>query len=61
MARMPVCKECDSEVETLKTVKVGAKKKKVCESCADRMEEEQTILEESEGAIQQMMGFKGKR
>ncbi|MFO0588724.1 MAG: hypothetical protein U0441_14335 [Polyangiaceae bacterium] len=58
---MAVCRECDSEVETLKTVKVGTKKKKVCEDCADRIAQEEAVAEESEQVVQQMMGFKGKR
>jgi protein-arginine kinase activator protein McsA len=58
---MAVCRECESEVETLKTVKVGGKKKKVCEDCADRLAQEEAVAEESEQVVQQMMGFKGKR
>lgn len=58
---MPVCRECDSEVDSLKTVNVGGKKKKVCEDCADRIEQEEAVAEESEQVVRQMMGFKGKR
>ena len=58
---MPTCKECDSEVDELKTVKVGSKKKKVCEDCADRIAQESAVAEESEAVVQQMMGFKGRR
>lgn len=58
---MPVCKECDSEVDELKTVKVGSKKKKMCEDCADRVAEQGAIAEESESVVQGMMGFKGRR
>jgi protein-arginine kinase activator protein McsA len=58
---MPTCKECDSEVDELKTVKVGTKKKKVCEDCADRIAQEGAVAEESEAVVQQMMGFKGRR
>jgi protein-arginine kinase activator protein McsA len=58
---MPTCKECDSEVDELKTVKVGSKKKKVCEDCADRIAQEGAVAEESEAVVQQMMGFKGRR
>jgi protein-arginine kinase activator protein McsA len=61
MGAMPVCRECDSEVDSLKTVKVGDKKKKVCEDCADRLAQEEDIAQESEHVVQQMMGFKGKR
>jgi hypothetical protein len=58
---MPTCRECDSEVDELRTVKVGSKKKKMCEDCADRAAQEGAIAEESEAVVQQMMGFKGRR
>jgi hypothetical protein len=58
---MAVCHECENEVDELKTVKVGTKKKKMCEDCADRLAQDQAVAEESEAVVQQMMGFKGKR
>jgi hypothetical protein len=58
---MPTCKECDNEVDELKTVKVGSKKKKMCEDCADRIAQEGAVAEESEAVVQNMMGFKGRR
>ena len=60
---MPVCKECGDEVEKedMRAVKVDGKKRKVCEDCAGRLEEEGAIAEESEAVVQQMMGFKGRR
>lgn len=58
---MPVCRECDNEVDSLKTVKVGSKKKKMCDDCAERLAQDEAIAEESEQVVQQMMGFKGKR
>ncbi len=58
---MPVCKECENEVDELKTVKVGSKKKKMCEDCADRIAEQNAVAEESEAVVQQMMGYKGRR
>ena len=58
---MPVCKECESEVDALQTVKIDGKAKKLCEDCADRAREQAEIAEASEGAVQQMMGFKGRR
>lgn len=58
---MPVCRECDSEVDELVKVKVGKKTAKVCEDCADRMREEAEIAEDSESVIQGMMEYKGKR
>ncbi len=58
---MAICKECGNEADELKTVKVGGKKKKMCEDCADRAAEQGAIAEESEAVVQQMMGFKGRR
>ena len=58
---MPTCRECNNEVDELRTVKVGAKKKKMCEDCADRLAEEGAVAEESESVVQGMMGFKGRR
>ena len=58
---MPTCRECNNEVEELRTVKVASKKKKMCEDCADRLAEEGAIAEQSESVVQGMMGFKGRR
>ena len=58
---MPTCRECDNEVDTLKSVKVDGKKKKMCEDCADRVSESDAIAEASESVVQGMMGFKGRR
>jgi hypothetical protein len=60
-AAMPVCKGCGDEVDALVGVKVDGKLKKLCEDCADRANEQSEIAEQSEGAVQQMMGFKGRR
>ncbi len=58
---MPVCKECDDEVDTLVRVKVAGKVLKLCEDCADRAREEAEIAGEAESAMQGMMGYKGRR
>ena len=58
---MPECRECKDEVDELHLVKVDGRKIKVCEDCAERIAEEQEIAELSESAIQDMMGFKGRR
>jgi ribosome-binding protein aMBF1 (putative translation factor) len=60
-ASMPVCRECEDEVDELVRVKVAGKARKVCEDCADRIREEAEIAEESESVVQGMMGFKGRR
>jgi len=58
---MATCKECDDEVDTLVTVKVAGKARKVCEDCADRLREQEEVAEASESVVQGMMGFKGRR
>ena len=58
---MPTCRECNNEVDALKTVKVSGKNRKMCEDCADRIAAEVEIAEASESAVQDMMGFKGRR
>ncbi len=58
---MPVCKSCGDEVDQLVSVKVAGKTKKLCEDCADRAREEAEVAEASETAVQNMMGFKGRR
>ncbi len=58
---MATCKGCGDESDELVAVKVGAKTKKLCESCADEAREQDQIAEASESAVQNMMGFKGRR
>lgn len=58
---MPTCKQCESEVDALVSVKVAGKTKKMCEDCADRAREQAEVAEESESVVQNMMGFKGRR
>jgi hypothetical protein len=58
---MPTCRECNDEVDKLVSVKVAGKARKVCGDCADRLREEGEIAEASEGVIQGMMGYKGRR
>lgn len=58
---MPTCKECGDDAETLVSVKVDGKTKKLCEDCADRAREAGEIAEASEAVVQGMMGFKGRR
>jgi hypothetical protein len=58
---MPTCRECKEEVAKLVSVKVAGKARKVCADCADRLREAGEIAEASEGVIQGMMGYKGRR
>ncbi len=58
---MATCSVCKEQVDELTIVTVGGKKKKMCEDCADRAKESESMAEESERVVQQMMGFKGRR
>lgn len=58
---MPVCKVCGEEVDELVSVEVAGRKKKLCEECAEEADHDEQIAEASEAAVQQMMGFKGRR
>lgn len=58
---MPVCKGCGEDADELTTVKVSGKRKQLCEDCAEEAEHDADMAEASEAAIQQMMGFKGRR
>ena len=60
MKTMPVCRECNDDVDELVGIKIKGKTRKVCEDCADRLREELEIAAESEGAMQNMMGYKGR-
>jgi hypothetical protein len=59
--RMPTCKSCGEDVSELVSARVGGKTKKLCEDCADKAREEAEVAEASEGVVQQMMEFKGRR
>ena len=58
---MPTCRSCDDEVEELVSVRADGRRIKVCEDCAERIAEEAEIAEMSESAMQDMMGYKGRR
>ena len=58
---MAECRECGDEVDELVRVRVGRRTVKMCEDCADRAREEAEIGEAAEGAMQDMMGYKGRR
>jgi protein-arginine kinase activator protein McsA len=58
---MPECKQCGQDADELVLVKIGGKKKKVCEECAEDASRDEQMAEASEAAVQQMMGFTGRR
>lgn len=58
---MAVCRECNDDVAELFIVKVDGRRLKLCDDCADRAREAAEVAEASEGVVQEMMGFKGRR
>jgi len=52
------CPECGEEVDEL--FKVEGARKRVCEECAERIQEEQEIAAEATGAMRNMMEYKGR-
>ena len=58
---MATCKGCGEESDELQTLKVAGKTKKLCEACADLAREQDQLAQESESAVQNMTGFKGRR
>jgi len=57
---MAECKECGEEVDQLVKIKIGSRTYRLCEDCAELKREEAEIAEESESAMQDMMGYKGR-
>lgn len=58
---MPSCKSCGEEVDELFVVEVDGRKRRLCEDCVEQVQEQGAIAEESEAAVQRMMGFRGRR
>lgn len=58
---MARCNGCGEDVDELQKLKIDGKVKKLCEDCADAARAEAQVAEESEAAVQQMMGYKGRR
>lgn len=58
---MPICKGCGEEVDEVFSVSVDGRKKKLCEECIEQSDHDQEMAEASEAAVQQMMGFSGRR
>lgn len=55
-----ICQECGEEADELTSMKIGRKRKKLCEECVELAEEEMAIAEEAESAMQGMMEYKGR-
>ena len=58
--KLMTCQECGEDVDELISMKVGSKRRKLCEECAELAEEEMAIAEEAESAMQGMMEYKGR-
>jgi hypothetical protein len=58
---MAICKSCGEEVDELVPIKIDGKTKRLCEDCAAEVQADEAVAEESEAAVQQMMGYKGRR
>jgi protein-arginine kinase activator protein McsA len=54
------CQECGEEADELTTIKAGRKKLKVCEECAEIIQEQIEIAAEAESSMQEMMEYKGR-
>lgn len=54
------CADCEDEIDEVVKVKVGRRTLKLCEDCADIRREQAEIGEAAEGAMQDMMGYKGR-
>ncbi len=57
---MAECQKCGEDVTELKIVRVEGRRLRYCEDCIDLYEEEKAIAAEAEGAMQNMMGYKGR-
>ena len=55
------CKQCGEAADDLVSVKVGNKNKRVCEDCAALLREQEEIEAQAEGAMQNMMEYRGRR
>ncbi len=54
------CHDCEEQIDEFEIVKVGNKKLKLCEDCAESRREEMDLANEAEGAMQNMMEYKGR-
>lgn len=54
------CKQCGNDVEELRTVEVRGRARKVCDECAEQLEQETEIEDAATGAMRGMMGYKGR-
>jgi len=55
------CPICEEEVEELVSVGAGAKRRRVCEDCAEQFRAEAEIADDATTAMKGMMEYKGGR
>jgi ribosome-binding protein aMBF1 (putative translation factor) len=55
------CKGCGEDADEFVVIKIDGKSQKLCSECAEQAEEQATVARESEAAVQNMMGYKGRR
>jgi transcriptional regulator NrdR family protein len=55
------CPLCGEEVDELVSVSAGAKRKRACEDCAGRLNEQAEIADDATTAMKGMMEYKGTR
>jgi len=55
-----ICQDCGDEADEVVVMKVGRKKLKLCEECAEVRQEQLDIAAEAEGVMQDMMEYKGR-
>jgi hypothetical protein len=58
---MQRCRVCGEDADEFVVLKIDGKSQKLCSECAEQAEEKATVARESEAAVQNMMGFKGRR
>ena len=54
------CADCGDDIDDYEERRVGGKKLKLCEDCAEIRDEQAAVAEEAEGAMQGMMEYKGR-
>lgn len=58
---MILCQRCGEEVvDEVVVVKIGRKRVRVCPDCHEVLREEAEVAKEAEGAMQEMMEYKGR-
>lgn len=57
---MPLCKSCDEEVDTLQSVRHEGRSKRMCEDCAQEVNDAQEVEQDAQQAMRGMMEYKGR-